>query len=131
MPSTRLEKLKRQRAAESRHGHAPDRQNEDPQEQRAFVRTPQRRDLVEQRQLRIGIARHIQHGKIIVHKAVHQAGKCHGDEDELAGNRRTRHGHPGRLGLPGADQAEKCLRETQHEGKDEGEYSEFCGHGFP
>ena len=47
-----------------------------------------------QRQLRIGIARHATEN----HRSQSgtQAGKCHGDEDELAGNRRTRHSHPGR-----------------------------------
>ena len=93
--------------AEGGNRNAPDRQDQHPQQQRSFVRAPQRRHLVEHRQLRIGIARHVQHREVIVGERIHQAGEGGGDEHELPGHRRTRHAHPLILAFPGADQPEE------------------------
>jgi hypothetical protein len=76
-PSTRLEKAQGQLPAEGGTATLQIDEDQYPQQQRALVRAPQRRDLVEQRQLRIGIARHVQHGEVVVDEAVHEAGERH------------------------------------------------------
>ena len=90
-------KAQRQLAAEGRDRHAPNRQNQNPQEQRALVRAPEGRNSIEQRQMRVGITRDVQHGKIVVHERIDEAREGHHDEHELPRHGGTRHAHPYRL----------------------------------
>jgi len=71
--------------------------------------------------------RHVHHGEVVVHEAVHEAGERHGDEDELSvtAGRATAIQSPLR---DSADQSEKSLCEAQDEREDEGEYAEFRCH---
>ena len=127
-PSTRREKLGGSWRLNGRDRHAPDRQHQDPQQQRALVRAPQRRHPVEQRQVRVGIVRHVEHREIVV------------DEANTPGTRtpsprtRTARSPPGapRSSSPACRATRRRDRRTpatgSAEGEDESEYAEFRCH---
>ena len=70
-------------SAEHGDGSGPDRQYGHPQQQRTFVPAPDRGEAIVQGQLRVGMFRDIQHGKIIVKKKIRQHGERQHDEDQL------------------------------------------------
>ena len=93
------------------------------------MRTPDCGNLVMQRQGRIGIVGHIQHGEIIADEAVGQAGIGHGDEQQLSACRGLCHGHPlDRVGL-GTKDGNQRLHECQTQGQDQREMTDFRNHG--
>jgi len=67
----RREGLRKARGV-SGDGERPEREHADPQQQRAFMRAPQRRHAIEQRQGRIGVLRDIGDREIILDESVYQ-----------------------------------------------------------
>ena len=67
-PSTRAAKRGGRRAEASATATRPQRQQQDPQQQRAFVRAPHGGDPVEQRQRRVGILRDVTHREVVANE---------------------------------------------------------------
>ncbi len=67
----------RQVPAVQGHGHLPQRQHQEPQEQRALVPAPHACHPVGQRQLAVGVLGHIQHREVVDDEGRRQAGIRH------------------------------------------------------
>ena len=98
MHAEHAEHARRERAAAGAHArdhrHGPERQHQDPQQHRAFVRAPQRRHAIEQRQRGVGILGHVAHREIVADEGMHQHCDRERDEHELAAGGRRRRGEP-------------------------------------
>ena len=84
---------RRQVAAEHRHHGAEQRQDEDPQQHRAFMVSPGAGDLVDERHRRMRVLEHRQHGEIGLHVAGHQRRERQRDEAELPDGGGAGHAH--------------------------------------
>ena len=69
-------------AAADRDGQRPDGQDEDPQQQRSFMSTPDCGDLVRIRQRRVRVGGDVEDSEIVVEKRVAENQKCGGHEHE-------------------------------------------------
>src|ERR1019366_223207 len=118
----------RQLTAERSDRDAPDRQNQDPQQQRAFVRSPHGSNAIEQRQVGVRVSGDVQHRKIAVDEGIHKARESDGHEHELTRHCGTGDGHPDGPAAPSADEPEKRLRDAEAECQDKGKYPEFRCH---
>ena len=118
----------RQVGAEPRHRRAKERDNEHPQEHRAFVIAPDTRHLVEHRLVRVAVEHHQTQREIRGDKGICQRGKGHSRQQELDRSRRFGHGHPARPAFIGAYQGDSGLNAGHQKGEDEGEVTEFCNH---
>jgi len=118
----------RQMAGVADQGHGPQREHQNPQQHRAFVRAPQRGDTVEQRQRRVGILGHVAHRKVVVDESVHQHADREGDEHELPAGSRGHHCEPAFALECRAGQAEEGLRGRKHQGKNQRVLAQFDDH---
>ena len=73
----------RQRAAEQGDDRAEHRQNEDPQQHRAFVEPPDAGDLVDRRHRAVRILRDVENGKIRRQMRIDERCECNCDQREL------------------------------------------------
>ena len=128
---TRLAKARGQVAAEHRDCQRPGHEYPGPEQQRPFMRAPQRGDAVERGQRGVGIAGDVQHGKIEGDEGVHQRADGRAHEHELPGHRRPDYRHPARITARGAEDAEECLRAREHQREDQGEMAELGDHQVP
>ena len=117
-----------QRAARCRHGEGPAREAQRPQQQRAFVRAPDRGDAVENGQFRMRVRRHVKHGKILLDEGPGQRAEGEGDEDELPDDGGAAGCHPRRIAARRAAEAEGGLRRRQQERQDQREMAQLRDH---
>ncbi len=103
-------------------------EHQHPQQQRAFVRTPRRRDPILQRQLRVRVLGDVDDGKIAGGEAPRQASERQRHEEELRARRRLGESHQDRVAPMRADQWDDALDDGDEEGKDQGEMAEFGDH---
>ncbi len=115
-------------AGEQRDRDGPATQDQRPQQQRTLVRPPHGGHLVEGGQLGIAVAGHIQYREVIGQEGVHQAGKGHGDEKELAPGGRPRQGHPARRVVEAADHGKHRQHQRQGQPQGQGEVTELGDH---
>ncbi len=120
----------RQVAREYRHRRAPETEDQYPQQHRTLVRAPGRGDAIYLRQTRVGVARHVQHGKIVGKEGPRQTAERQRDEDELCLRGRTRHRHQGAVATLRADQRQHRLHQRQQQPKNQCEMSKFGNHVF-
>ncbi len=85
--------IHRHAAAEQRDGKRPGAEQQQPQQQRAFMRAPGRGDAVVNRQQGIGVGRHIGHAEIIDDKGMNQYRKGAEDAGEKREAQRARQPH--------------------------------------
>ena len=81
-------RVRRHLATEERDGERPHAEQQHPQQQRAFVRSPGGRHPVPHRQRAVGVFRHIAHGEIIDYKGMHQQRKRADDADKQRAGQR-------------------------------------------
>ena len=117
-----------QRAARGRHGECPAREDQRPQEQRTLVRAPDGCDAVEDRQLRMRVRRHVEHGEIALDEGPGQRPEGDRDEDELPDDGGAAGSHPGGIAARCAAEAEGRLRRRQQERQDQREMPELRDH---
>ena len=101
------------------HGHCPQGQQENPQQQRAFVSAPQGRHAIEQRQRRVGILGNIEHAEIVRDKRVDQAPDGGAQHHELTRDGWSYRGNPAITPEPWARDAKERLQARQQQGQDE------------
>ena len=87
-------------------------------------------EFIDGRQLGVGMLGDIAHREIADEKALRQAAEGNGNQQELGLRRRPRQRDPLRLPALSSDQRQHSLQQGYHEGENEGEVSEFGGHGF-
>jgi hypothetical protein len=124
----------RQLARGQRHRSAPAGQHQHPEQQRAFVAAPYRRETIQRGQLRIGVVGNISHRKVIGQEALREADESDGDQQELRLRGWACQSHPLRLSAElstmGTDQRQQALSDRNDESEDECEVSEFGSHGL-
>ena len=116
-------------AAEQRDQPAVERQDPDPENERALVVAPHAGEFVEQGLRGVGIVRHVRDGKIRHDEGVHQAGERRRNEEELRRHRGPGQRHPGRVVPLCADQRHQALDDRQREGQDQGVMTDLGDHG--
>jgi hypothetical protein len=116
-------------AREERHRHAPAAQNQGPQQDGALMPAPYAGNTVRQGQGRVGMLHHIQHGKIIAHEGMGQAGEGHRHEQALPARRRAGKGHPVAIATRRADERQHALGQRQHQGQHQGKLAQLGAHG--
>ena len=87
-PMTRLAKLAGRLRLNIATASVHSREDPGPQQQRTFVRAPQRGHAIERGQRRVGIAGDVQHREIESDEGVHQRADGRADQHELPGHRR-------------------------------------------
>ena len=127
-PMTRLAKLGRQVAAERRDRQRPQREDPGPQQQRAFVRAPQRGHAIERGQRRVGIAGDVQHREVEGHEGVNQHADGRADQHELPGDRGPHRGHPAQIAAMRARRCRRTPARRQQQREDQRELSELGNH---
>ena len=120
--------LLRQMAAECGDRNRPHGKDERPQQQRTFVTAPQRRHAILNRQLRIGMFRNIQYGKIVTHEGVHQTANGDENDDELADRQCACRAHHHRIVACCPDDGQHTLDEGKKQGDDECEITDLWNH---
>ena len=116
---------RRQIGPEEADRQAIDREDQDPQQERALVIAPHTRDLVHQRLRRVGILGHVGDAEVGHHVGVHEAAKSDRDEEKLGHARGPGQGHPVGVAAPGADQRQGSLGHGDEERQDQGVMSDF------
>jgi hypothetical protein len=107
---------------------AVERQDQHPQHHRAFVITPHRRELVEERFLQAAVLGDVQHREIRDHVSVHQRREGEGDEDELRQRCRARRRHRVPIAARRAGKAQAGLQHGHGKRQDEREMAQLDNH---
>ena len=124
---------RRQVAPEARDRGAEQRQDQDPEQHRAFVVPPDAGDLVEHRLGRVGVLHHVQHGEVGTHVGLREAQEGRGDQRELQHRGRLADRHPGGVAAGGADHRQAALDDGDQQGQQQGEVTDLGNHcvSFP
>ena len=83
-------------------GRAEDRQDQDPQQHRAFVVAPDARDLIDERLGRVRVGDDVGDGEVRRDKGIGQTSERQRDEDALPDRGRIAIGHGRGIAAPGA-----------------------------
>src|SRR3954452_3426799 len=89
---------------------------------------PRRREPIPQRQLRVGVGSHVEHGEIIVRERPGEATECQRDEYELPSGSPPRKLHPRWFAAKRAGKRQHRLHEGDAQRDDESELSELGNH---
>src|SRR6266699_1859208 len=81
----------------------PQSQHESPEQQRAFVRAPGRRQPIVKGQMRVRVGRYVKYRKITRDEGISQTAEGDRYEDKLRLSGRRRHSHPRSITARGAD----------------------------
>ena len=117
-----------QRTGKHGDGQRPQAEHDHPQQQRTFVTSPHGGDLVLERQVRVGVLRHVGYGKIVLHEGDREAdkgGQQH--QGERAGGW-TRQRNPARTTELGAEERQYALDQCNAQGKNKGKMAKFGNH---
>ena len=107
----------------------PDREHEHPQQHRALVRAPRRREAVVDRQLRIRIGGDVQHREVADDERVRKATPRGDHEQDQALRHGPRETRPRGNAPRGADDRQGAEDEREQQGEDQREVTEFGNHG--
>ena len=120
-----------QLTGKKRHRHHPGAQHHQPQQQRAFVPTPNAGNAVDIGQFGIGMLRHISDGEVIGKKSIGQTakGECRQQPQRLRAGACQR--HPVGAPLLAADHAQNTQRQRHKERQDQRKMTNFRNHGEP
>ena len=129
-PSTRAANRRGSRAEPNATATVHSAEHQDPQQQRALVRAPQRRHPVEQRQRRVGILRDIDDREIVADEGGDQAARRQRHHHELPGKRRYHRTDPALAPEHRTHDAEERLQRREQQREDQGELAELGQHGF-
>ena len=121
-------KLRRQRAAEQSDKRAEDRENENPQQHRAFVVSPDAGDLVDRGHRDIRILGDVEDGKVRAEMCVDERGEGDGDQRELEQRRVAPDGHKSDVANTRAPERDDCLGERSREREHKGEMADLDNH---
>jgi len=120
----------RQAAAESGHQGGPDTEDQRPQQERAFMRAPDRGDSILDRQFEIGIGGDIGNRKILLHKGMDQNQEADGHQRQqgAGGDRRDR--HPTLVVAGGANHRHDAQQQSHQQRENQRELADFRSHGW-
>ena len=121
-------KLHRQRAAKQSDERAEDRQNENPQEHRAFVVPPDAGDLVDRGHRHVRILGDVENGKVRGQVRVDERGEGDRDQRELDQRGVAPDGHEPDVPDPRAPERDDRLGEGGGEREHEGEMADLDDH---
>ena len=113
---------------EQRHGERPSHQDPRPQQQRAFVCAPHRRNSIQQRQRRVRIRGDVEHREIVLDERVDECGQRHARQRKLRVDCGSDRSHPTGLPLSGPHQTEERLRECGKQRQHQRKMSKFDDH---
>ena len=128
--STRARSAGRQVVAEQRHRGAEQREDEHPQQHRAFVVAPHAGDLVEQRLVDVAVLGDVQHREIRRDIGVHQRREGERDQRELRQRGACAERHQPGVTRARAPQRHGRLHQRQRQRQDQREMAELDDHGF-
>ncbi len=114
--------------AELRDRRGPERQHQQPQQDRPLVAAPDRRDAVVQRQQAVRVRRDVQHREVVRRERHGEADERERDQREHDPRGRPRERHPVAAAARGAGHRQRAADERHAEREPEGEVSEFGGH---
>ena len=101
------------------HRHRPTAQQEDPQQERAFVGAPHRGDAVEERERGVRVLCDVQDREIVGHERSNQTAHGGGEHHELTGHCRCDRSGPAITSQRGACDTEEALQGRQEHGEDQ------------
>ena len=108
---------------------AEQREDQHPQQHRAFVIAPDARHFVDQRLRRMRIRGNVGDGKVRRHVGVHQREKGDGDQEELRHRRGLCDAHHAFVSERCAEGRHDYLHRRDEQREDQSEMSEFDDHG--
>jgi hypothetical protein len=104
------------------------RQDEHPQQHRAFVIAPHARDLEDQRLLRVGVLDDVEEREVGGDVGVHQGCEGDADQQELRHCRRARYRHQPSVARPCPPNRQDALKDGDHRRQDQREMADFGNH---
>jgi hypothetical protein len=109
----------RQVVAEITHRDRPDREDQDPHQQRALVCAPHGRHLVHRWQRELRMVGNVQHRKVALHECPYETAEGEGHEEQVTVGGSAPHGHHRRIVTMRADERDDALAHRQRQCQDQ------------